>query len=361
MHPHYFIRQLRRSKFCVWAALLASGLFLNCGCASNPPNGVSLNSAPPQPYMRVVHGSSNVTELQIAAREFEPIHRKGPAVWLVGVSHIGETNYYQTLQKLLDDRTIVFFEGVGERPHPMLRPGNAAGASSEGNSRGGKVENAFSLQSSFAQSLGLAFQLEAIAYDRPNFRNSDLSIPEIQQLMSGEKEVLSGPPTNRSEQPAPNNAFEGLLQIMDGSSFAGAIAQLAVKFVGSNPKLQALTRLAMSEALGQIKGDISQMRGLPPDMKHLLEVLIQSRNARVVRDIKDVLPTLRADKSVAVFYGAGHMANLEAQIRRDLKYHPVGELWFSAITVDAAKAGLTETEMKMVRSVVSWQLQMMGQ
>jgi hypothetical protein len=148
---------------------------------------------------------------------------------------------------------------------------------------------------------------------------------------------------------------------MDGSSFAGAIAQLAVRFVGSSPKLQALTRLAMSEVLGQIKGDISQIRGLPPDMKQLLEVLVQSRNARVVRDIKGVLPTLRADKSIAVFYGAGHMANLEAQIRRDLKYHPAGELWFSAISVNAVKAGLTETEMKMVRSVVSWQLQMMGQ
>ncbi|HXT41424.1 MAG TPA: hypothetical protein VN887_15570 [Candidatus Angelobacter sp.] len=310
--------------------------------------------------MRVFRGSSNVTELQIAARKFEPAHRKGPTVWLVGVSHIGETNYYQTLQKILDGQAVVLFEGVGERPHSMLRSENASRVSTENNSRSGEDENGFSLQSNLARSLGLAFQLEAIDYDRPNFRNSDLSIREIRQLMSGERELPSGPSTNRLAQAAPN-AFEGLLQIMDGSSFAGAIAQLAVKFVGSSPKLQALTRLAMSEALGQIKGDISQLRGLPPDMKQLLEVLIQSRNARVVRDIKDILPTLHADKSVAVFYGAGHMANLEAQIRRDLKYRPVGELWFPAITVNAAKAGLTETEMKMVRSVVSWQLQMMGQ
>jgi hypothetical protein len=311
--------------------------------------------------MRVVHGSSNVTELQIAVRRFDPERGKGPAVWLVGVSHIGETNYYQALQKFLDANAVVLFEGVGEHPHSRLTPVDTSGVSFENDSHPGKEGNGFSLQSSLAQSLGLAFQLEAIDYDRPNFQNSDLSIREIQQLMNGEKETAPNLATNGPARAGTNNAFEGLLQIMDGSSFAGAIAQLAVRFVGSSPKLQALTRLAMSEVLGQIKGDISQIRGLPPDMKQLLEVLVQSRNARVVRDIKGVLPTLRADKSIAVFYGAGHMANLEAQIRRDLKYHPAGELWFSAISVNAVKAGLTETEMKMVRSVVSWQLQMMGQ
>src|SRR2546422_11150001 len=88
------------------------------GCSTSgrkalPPS--SANDAPPRPYMRIVRSDSGAVQLQISLRELLPARRSGPAIWLVAVSHIGETNYYAALQKHLDTQARVLFEGVGER------------------------------------------------------------------------------------------------------------------------------------------------------------------------------------------------------------------------------------------------------
>jgi len=62
-----------------------------------------------EPYVRIVHAESNVVQLQIAVRKFLPAGNKRPAVWLTGVSHIGETNYFAAIQKHLDAQTLVLF------------------------------------------------------------------------------------------------------------------------------------------------------------------------------------------------------------------------------------------------------------
>ena len=55
-----------------------------------------------EPYVRISNAESNIIQLQNALRKFLPPGGKGPAVWLMSVSHIGETNYFATIQKHLD-------------------------------------------------------------------------------------------------------------------------------------------------------------------------------------------------------------------------------------------------------------------
>ena len=64
--------------------------------------------------MRVARPDGDTVELQIAVRKFLPPRGDGPAIWLAGASHIGESNYYTALQAHLDARTLVLYEGVGE-------------------------------------------------------------------------------------------------------------------------------------------------------------------------------------------------------------------------------------------------------
>ncbi len=54
-------------------------------------------------------------------------------------------------------------------------------------------------------------------------------------------------PANRARgQREPS--FDALLQIMDGSSFLGSLFKIAmIKYIGSDPKLQAITKLAFIE------------------------------------------------------------------------------------------------------------------
>ncbi len=330
-----------------------------------------------EPFMRVTNTSPDVVELQIALRRFAPSGGRGPSVWLSAVSHIGETNYYSALQKHLDAQALVLFEGVRARPGtntatpepkstaakpaaepkpspkaveplPATAKGGAATATDSAKSHGKSP----GIQHALAESLGLVFQLDSIDYTRAHFRNSDLSIVELQRIMEGDpKDPAEGDSAKKNDQ------LERLMKLMDGSSFLGVMLNGVIKLVGSSPKLQGLTRLALIETLGQIRGDISQMRGLPHDVQTLMRVLIVERNRTVIKDLKAELGTAAPAMTISILYGAGHMEDFERRLRRELKLEPVETQWVPAFSVDLGKAGLSKIEAEIIRGFVKKQME----
>lgn len=332
---------------------LACLLLLLAGCRT--PSSPDQTPATPLPYLRVARPESGAVELQVAARKFIPARGPGPAVWLIGASHIGETNYYAALQRQLDAQTLVLYEGVGEHPrrarrHPQspTAPAKTAPAKTATGEDDG-------LQATMARSLGLVFQLNVIRYDRTHFYNSDLSIAEIQALMQAERApARSGKPA--ADAGEENNAFQELLKAMDGSSAFGAIMRGMMQFIGSSTKLQAMTKLALIEVLGALRADPTRLRGMPPDMKRLLEVLIHERNKAVLADLKFELKHARPADSIAVFYGAGHLPDLEHRLRTELRYRPAEDVWHAAFAVNPAQAGLSNFELGFMQSLIRSQL-----
>lgn len=63
----------------------------------------------PEPYTRI-GGSMAEPEFETAVRRFINPDTTRPDIFLVGVVHIGERTYYQTLQKILDKIPLVLFE-----------------------------------------------------------------------------------------------------------------------------------------------------------------------------------------------------------------------------------------------------------
>ena len=348
--------QARFYSFLLALPLLAISM---AGCASGSVRHAK--PGPPEPYMRVQRPDAETVQLQIAVRKFLPARGHGPAVWLAGASHIGETNYYASLESHLDAQTLVLYEGVGEHPRqPRHRPGinspNVPPPSSKVSAE--KMSGGASLQVTMARSLGLVFQLQAINYDRTNFCNSDLSVAQIQALMQPERKVVpSGAGSGRSRRAdADDSSFQDLLGAMDGTSVFGALARGIFQIIGSSPKLQAMTKLALIEVFGQIRGDMAQMQGLPPEMKRLFEVLIRERNKVVIADLKEELRhTSRAD-SITIFYGAGHLVDMEKRLRHELRYVPVEEFWLPVFSVNTEKAGLSNFELSLLRSLLRSQL-----
>jgi hypothetical protein len=336
------VRTMHRALFTLAFALLT-------GCASPKQHAADSQLLAPAPYVRISNVDSNHIQLQIAARKFLPPRRNEPVIWLTGVSHIGDTNYYAALQRHLDAQTLVLFEGVRgaakESPPAAASPAREPAPDPAQESRG-------SFQSAMAASLGLVFQLQAIDYSADNFRNSDLSIPELRELMT-QAESSSG-------QTGAAESFDNLVQMMDGGSWFDALLQLALRLLGANPKFQALGRLALIDLLGQIQGDPSRLGGLPPEMKDLLEVLLQRRNDKVVVDLQKHIPKMGRSDSIAVFYGTGHMPDLEAKLRKQLRYKPSGEIWFTSFDVDLARAQVSPSERDFVDQFVKWQLKEAG-
>jgi len=349
-------------------SLVLSAAFLN-GCASAPKDAAR-DSQANAPFIRVAYPDEHTVELQIVSRRFTPARGKGPSVWLVGASHIGESNYYAALQKRLDAQTLVLYEGVGEHSRRTRLPRARAPAPFRREVSKAATNNAaeeYSLQDTMAKSLGLVFQLQAMDYDRTNFFNSDLTLAELRSLMQPGRPTAAKPNAGtakpgRPRAPAPsddddsNTSLQQLLGAMDGSSTFGAIMKGMMQLIGSSPRLQALTKLAFIEVLGAIKFDPGNMKGLPPDMQELMHVLIVERNKVVVADLKAELQRARPGQSIAIFYGAGHLPDLELRLKKEFRLRPVEDVWLPAFSVNTAKAGLSNFEMTFLRSMVRSQL-----
>jgi len=305
----------------------------------------SADTPAPQPYTRIANPDTNVVQLQIALRKFVPIQNTGPTIWLASVMHVGELAYYQALQHFLDAQTVVLYEGINPDAHPHHVHDPLPAAPPAG------TNGDYSMQSALARSLGLVFQLDAIDYDRTNFLNSDLSVLQIQNIMAEGRPLVANGGTN-----AP---FDVLLQIMDGSSFLGSIFKIGLQFIADSPQLQAVAKLTLIEAVGRLKGDLSDVQGLPPDWKKLIQVLIQARNQNLMTDLSAELKKIPPSGSIAVFYGTGHMDDLEKRVTSNLHYHTTEDIWLPAFSVDLQKSGITPAEAQWMQKLVQGQMDQM--
>lgn len=307
-----------------------------CGCRTpaRPPLATA-------PYARVAHADSNVIRLETALREFVPRGKGGPAIWLASVIHVGEPDYYRALQAHFATQRIVLYEGVGADGQatapPPPSPVEYANHENE------------PLQVRVARSLGLVFQLEAIDYSGANMVNSDLSVGQLQRLIAA-----TGSATNDAN--AVSRSFDNLLALMEGGSVLGSMLDLALGFVGNEPRAQALCRLTMIETLGSMEGDVSQLQGLPPEYQQLIRVLVQRRNEKVLVDLRPALKAARRSDSVTLFYGTAHMRDLEEHLRRDLGYVAASERWLPALSVNLGESGITPTAAKAMHEFVCQQV-----
>jgi hypothetical protein len=313
-------------------------VLLLAGCST--PGRHAAPAPEPEPYARLIQSRSNVVRFEIAVRQFVPARRSGPVIWLTAASHIAETNYFQALQAHLDSQSLVLFEGIGEH-----RRSHAAPAPTQG-----KLKNdRSSLQTAMAASLGLVFQLDALDYDRPAFRNSDLSIEELRQLLLRQQSVEGGAGAGRN--------FETLLQSMQEGSLMDTLMRAGAGLLSVSPHLRALAKLALMEALNEMQADPTRISGLPADWKQLMVVLIQNRNQKVMEDLKTQIRHARRKDSIAVLYGAGHMPDMERRLCPQLHYRPAGQFWVTAFEVDLRRSGITEGEWNFIRRSVQSQMQ----
>jgi hypothetical protein len=324
--------------------------FLTPGCRTAPRHEPEATATfePPAEYVRASKSESNVLELQIAARRFVPARGKGPTVWLTGVSHIGSSNYFAELQRHLNAQTLVLFEGVGEHSQDFK---NKKASDAVGNTNATANAGSVGLQSSLATSLGLVFQLDTIDYDRPNFRHSDLSIREIRDLLAEPRGSGGG---DAAED------FDNLLSMMEGDSFMNIVMQFGLGILASSPKLQAMSKVTLIEVITEMGGDPSRLGAISPELKQLLEVLIAKRNQRVIDDLKIALKEVGTKGSVSIFYGTGHMPEMEVRLRKELHYQPAEDAWFSAISVNLDAAGISPSELEFIRGFIRSQMKQLS-
>lgn len=192
------------------------------------------------------------------------------------------------------------------------------------------------LQSQMAKALGLAFQLEEMHMDRPNFRNSDLTIDQVQERVAergGDASML--------------------FKILDGSSIAGKLVRFMLGFIEGSPHMQAMMKVVLMQTMAATDiENLGQMEGMPKGMAELMHVIVVDRNNVVIEDLKSVLAEKGPPRSIGIVYGAGHMGDLEKRLVSQCSYRHVGGFWFEAMSVDLRESGLTRAEIQQMQRML---------
>ena len=298
----------------------------------------------PRPYVRMEANKDGSRMLQTAWRKLEPPKDSGkPVVWLIGVCHVGAKSYYQKTQEKLDSAELVLFEGIGFDGKKEKEKKTAESKVSK-------------LQTTLAQSLGLVFQLDAIEYERDHFRNSDLGVAELQAKLAGAS------PKGKSASKENDPQLRAFMKMLEGDSFALTLVQGILKLFQGNPQFQAMARLVIIETIAASEGDVSKLAAASsPAMRRVFKTLIDDRNAVVLKDLRKNMRGKEVPSDIAVFYGAGHMKDLEERLCKKLAYSPAEETWVTVFSVNPKKAGLSAFETAMVSRMIKSQLAKMQQ
>lgn len=213
----------------------------------------------------------------------QPAWPKDLRVDLVGVIHIADRGYYEQLNKILRKYDVVLYELVapeGTRVTPGQRPAHPVSA----------------LQQSLTNMLGLAYQLDVIDYHRPNFVHADLSPEEFYQSMKEKGE----------------STWAMLLRAF-GYEWARSLSRQStpndadlVRALFSKDRQLQLKRLFAQQLSEDVEGQIRALEGPQGS------TLISGRNERVLAVLED--QAKKGAKSVAIFYGAGHMPHFHDRL-----------------------------------------------
>jgi Type II secretion system (T2SS), protein G len=193
------------------------------------------------------------------------------------------------------------------------------------------------IQQQLADAFGLVFQLQAMDENKPNWRNSDLSIDQVQRRLD--------------EAGAGGDMLFGML---DGSSLMGRLMGVMLRMIGSFPEGRAMFKIMLAETLS--RADL-MFESMPGELGPLMDVLIKDRNAIVIEDLDRIIRTEPGVRTIGVIYGAGHLPDLERRLA-GLGYSPGDDTWHPAIRVSSESENLPRGSIKQMRPMIRRMLDM---
>lgn len=186
------------------------------------------------------------------------------------------------------------------------------------------------IQADLAEALGLVFQLNAMKHDRANWRNSDLSVDQVQERLA-----------------ASGADGEELFKMLNGSSMQAGILKLLLGLMKLMPSLQVSGKLMIIEAMGGADQLMSNM----PGANKMMEVILKDRNKVVMDDLANIIQREPAVKHVGIIYGGAHMPDLEESLEK-MGYQEVSVEWLDAITVVLPKNPAERQQLESMRSTI---------
>jgi hypothetical protein len=299
-------------------------MFLTYGAPllAEPPaveNKPGLKKPAPSKFIRLQRNDQDEpAALETATVRYVPASGEGNLVVdLVSVVHVADGDYYEKLNKQLDQYDVVLYELVAA-------PGTRV---PKGGKR--KIDNPIALLQMITKSLlQLESQTEQIDYTRKHFVHADLSPAQMAEAIRkrGDDGVTL----------ALSFAADMLRQqnLRDMHKPKGAAKQhedIDILSLLSDPDGPVKLKRLLAEQLE----NLASPEGSLGTTVHT--ILVSDRNEAALKVFQKELA--KGKKKIAIFYGAAHMPDFEKRLREDFGLKRDREQWLTAWDLRASKKG----------------------
>jgi hypothetical protein len=313
---------MKRLSLLAWSVAATVGLAGFTGLAQAADEPAAGNGAAPEKRTLAVETGQETKFIRLrrddnrrpAAMETAVVHyssaaRPGVAVDLVGAVHVGDASYYDDLNKLFEDYDVVLYELVA--PEGTRVP--------KGGRKGPSTHPIGAMQEGMSSILELSHQLNCVDYTKQNFLHADMSPDDFNKAMEERGESF----------------FQMFLRLM-----GTGIAQNAAGGGGVNDAALLMALFSKDRAI-QLKSIMAQQfESLDGQMAALDgpggSTIITERNKRCFDVLEKQLQA--GKKRIAIFYGAGHLPDMERRLTTDYGFQRSGESWLAAWQLQKPKA-----------------------
>lgn len=195
------------------------------------------------------------------------------------------------------------------------------------------------IQLKLAQALGLEFQGVAIDYDRQKWRNSDMTVDEVQARLKAE-----------------GASADMLFSMLEGKSLSARVVSLLLGFIQNAPQMQLMVKVMLMEATSRADDAMGAAGPQMANLNKMMKVIVSDRNRVVLDDLRKVIDAEPAVTSVAIFYGAGHLPEMEKSLADDFGMVKLdadaGVRWFTAMDIDASAVPGGVQQVKQARQMM---------
>jgi hypothetical protein len=240
----------------------------------------------------------------------KPAAGKEPVqVDLIGAVHIADPAYYEKLNERFKRYDVLLYE--------LVAPEGTIVEKGRGTSNAHPIG---AMQNVFKDMLDLDHQLEDVDYTRPNFVHADMSPDDFKKAMEERNDsflqmyfrLIGQAMAHQSEMSAKGESS-------DFDFFSALLAQ-------DRPRR---LKIVLAKQLSEMESLLVSFGGEDGS------AIITDRNRKALA----VLKTEIADgkKKIGIFYGAGHLTDMDKRLRSEFGLEPVSITWLTAWNLAAKK------------------------
>lgn len=268
----------------------------------------------PEEFMRLTRDSDEtLTAMQTAIVSYVPADnsREGLTVDLVAAVHVGEKGYYERLNREFEKYDALLYELVAPEDNNVPRAG-------QGTSNAHPIGL---LQNSLKDVLELEHQLALVHYDRPNFVHADMSPEEFAESMANRDESLTKLFFRLMGQ--------GIAQQSKQQAKSGRNAEAEMMAALFSKQRAVKLKRIMAEQFGDLENAMAGLDG--PDGS----TIITERNKVALEVLQEQIEA--GKKKIGVFYGAGHLRDMETRLLKEFRLKRGETRWLTAWDLRSAK------------------------